>query len=32
MHFLLGEYETAFIYYKEMVSELKNNKTNTTIV
>lgn len=30
-HFLMNDYDTAATYYKQLTSELKNNKTNTTI-
>ncbi|CAD8070933.1 unnamed protein product [Paramecium primaurelia] len=30
-HFLMNDYESAATYYKGLITELKNNKTNTTI-
>lgn len=30
-HYLMNDYESAAIYYKGLINELKNNKTNTTI-
>ncbi len=32
MHFLLQEYDTAYGYYKELISEFRNNKTKTSLV
>jgi hypothetical protein len=30
-HYLMNDYESAATYYKALLSELKNNKYNTTI-
>jgi hypothetical protein len=32
MHFLLQEYDTAYNYYKELVTELKSNKTKALLM